>query len=988
VSPLAALSQAASNGTVGVTGRNGVVTLSLPVGNYSVHALGFVGTSLYSGVGQVAVASAATNPSVRISLGPAIRLTGSVSNVNPGSNATVTAVIAYAADGTPTYSWATNGSYSFYLPAGAYSLLAVQGSESSGATIYAALSPVTLSYPTVVNLQPTAAISARFTVGTLLSSGTLFPAAGARVTISAGNNGPAVSSIADSNGTVAVFVPSALPLTSTTYCVGASATGFVTTTDCGVSPGNLASMSRFALSLIPVAVTVRAVGVPSGTSVTVNLTAASPTAINRTLVGGPTWSLNLPPGTYTVSGWAPTGSGSVVYRPALAQNSTVAFGSPAATLTLTLVSQTNSTGKLVLPTHAVLANVTVSISSPTFNTSVNGTNYTKGFFAPPGSYSAYATVSVGANTYVALRPVTISSSGVVTPSLTVTTPGYKISGTLVKSGGVTLPVNTSVTLTASSGATARVLATDGNFSAVLPGNTSYAASAAVVTLAAGPEGTYYQSWVAIPGSTCVLGSASTGCSVTLIATTQLVWLNGTLTAPGVPGLVSGTVRITGPSPYQNITVIPATNGTFSVQVLPGSYSLYATGGGGSSPLAAFVSVAVSFSASQPVLVSLSPTWTDTVSVLAPAGAAPLLGLVNVTVTNAFGVLVTYSNVAPSSPLMVALPVGSYTVSASSFGAPFGVSSRASANGTVRVVNGNVGTVLGLAYVYTYSADVSLVGTTHATVTSPGTASFSFTVRNSGTAPILVHPVGSPAIWGFNFTFSNVTLAPGAGSSTLQAGVSIQVPSGTATNHPVVVIDLELANNTVVGSISPTVNLVPYYGIAAGPSPSSPAQVGPSTALVPFYLANRGNTVVSVALTVVDLPRVNSLGWSVTFRGASATIPNGTVELNAFENSTYFVNLTTSQTIFIPVGQLTVQASVLNQSGSYQAAALLRVPTASVHPGSSNGTAEVTVVGPAVGPAPSNLPDWVIPLLSFIPAIALVVGVITYRWWRTRRWTRR
>jgi hypothetical protein len=42
----------------------------------------------------------------------------------------------------------------------------------------------------------------------------------------------------------------------------------------------------------------------------------------------------------------------------------------------------------------------------------------------------------------------------------------------------------------------------------------------------------------------------------------------------------------------------------------------------------------------------------------------------------------------------------------------------------------------------------------------------------------------------------------------------------------------------------------------------------------------------------------------------------------------------------------------------------------------------------VGAVPSNLPDWVVPLLSFLPAIALVLGVITLRWWRSRRWTRR
>jgi len=47
-----------------------------------------------------------------------------------------------------------------------------------------------------------------------------------------------------------------------------------------------------------------------------------------------------------------------------------------------------------------------------------------------------------------------------------------------------------------------------------------------------------------------------------------------------------------------------------------------------------------------------------------------------------------------------------------------------------------------------------------------------------------------------------------------------------------------------------------------------------------------------------------------------------------------------------------------------------------------------VSGPTLGSPPNLPPDWLVPFLSFVPAIALVVGILTYRWWRTRRWTRR
>jgi len=984
-SPLAALQSAAGNGTLGISGANGVVTAALPLGNYSVTALGYVGTTLYSGVGEVAATSLLLNPSIVLALGTAIRLTGSVGSANPLG--LTTAVIAYASDGSPAVTWAVNGTYSFYLPSGTYSLLALQGAASGQGAPYAALSSVTLGYPTRVNLQPTVAITARFSVGTVLASGSLFPAAGALVTIAAGSNGPTVSAFAAQNGTVVVLVPATLPLPATSYCVAAGASGFVTADRCGITPNGLAAMSQFSLSVHSVAVTVRATGGPSGASVTVNVTAASPTASNRSLTGGPTWSLNLAPGTYSVTGWAPSGSRSVLYRPDAPVNYTIPFGATSATFVLALVSQVNSSGTLSLPPGGLLSNATVSISSTSFNATVPGTNYTTGFYAPPGTYSAHATVTAGGKTYALLQPITISSKGTITPGLSLTTTGFTITGSLVRSSGVTLSVTTVVTLTSPSGATALVPATAGAFSAVLPGNTSYAVSAGFTTLGVSAAGTYSISWVPSPGSTCSVGNASTACPVTMVPTTQLVWLNGTLSAAGVPGLIPGSIRLFGPSPYQNITLSTTSNGTFSLRVLPGTYSLYAAGGGASDLLAAFTTVSAALSGPSSVAVSLLPTWTETISVVGPSGS-PLLGAVNVTVTNAFGVEVAFSNVALSTGLVMALPVGTYTVSAASFGAPYGLSARASASSTVRVVNGNVGTVLDLTYQYTYSAAVTAVGTSHATVTSPGTATFAFSVRNSGNTPIVVHAVGSPAYWTFNFSFSNVTLAPVGPGSLLAATVLIQVPGGTPVAHPGVAIDIELANGTAVGSFSPTVQVVAFYGLSLGPVSSTHATVGPSSVLVPFYLANTGNLVETVALSVVDEPRVTSLGWSLEFQSSSAGVPTTSVSLGAFSNTTYFVNLTTTQTVFVPVGALTVQGSVVNATGSVQASGVLPVPTASVRTGTTNGTVPVTVTGPAVGAAPSNLPDWVIPLLSFVPAIALVVGVITIRWWRSRRWTRR
>ena len=252
----------------------------------------------------------------------------------------------------------------------------------------------------------------------------------------------------------------------------------------------------------------------------------------------------------------------------------------------------------------------------------------------------------------------------------------------------------------------------------------------------------------------------------------------------------------------------------------------------------------------------------------------------------------------------------------------------------------------------------------------------------------VHPVGSPAYWGFTFSIGNVTLLPGASGGTVTGTVVIDVPALTPSVHPGVVISFELVNGTSIGSFSPTINVVAYYGLAAGATSSSPPQVGIDHAIVPFYLSNTGNVLESVRLSVVNAQQLAAQGWSVSFRSISGALSSNVVSVDAYTNTTYSVNLTSTSSIFLPIGEVTVQGSVLNQSGAVQAIAELPVPIATFTTGTSNGTAPVTVTGPGVGAVPSVLPDWVVPLLSFVPAIALVVGVITYRWWRSRRWTRR
>jgi hypothetical protein len=183
-----------------------------------------------------------------------------------------------------------------------------------------------------------------------------------------------------------------------------------------------------------------------------------------------------------------------------------------------------------------------------------------------------------------------------------------------------------------------------------------------------------------------------------------------------------------------------------------------------------------------------------------------------------------------------------------------------------------------------------------------------------------------------------------------------------------------------------VNVVGYYGVAAGPS-GLPIRVGLDTAEVPYYITNTGNVAETVVATIADSARLEGLGWTSNL--TSGATPGQVVKsLAAGDNVSLHVNLTATSSVFVPPGTVTITLSVLESSGSVSATTTLTVPIASVSARSTNGVPPVTVTGPSLGTSPNLPPDWLIPLLSFVPAIALVVGILTYRWWRRRRWTRR
>ncbi len=987
-SPIGPLRAAALNSTLFWTNNAGEISATLALGNYTVYSSGYVGTTQYAGFEDVYPGS--TSPSVfpTLNLGPALRLTGSVASVGPVVANTSTIVNILGSSGSTVSTWTdSSGAFGILLPTGTYSLYALQGATSTSATIYAALSSIDLTYGRTVSLDPVVATAVRLTVGTPNAAfpGGLFPAANATVTFSTGNAMASWSTVASTAGNVSLFVPSTLPF-GATYCLSGQALGFLAQEQCGLTPSGLGALTQFPLTLATVPVSLTFTGYPSNLGLRVNFTATSPTSVSQTLYGGPNFAFSALPGSYRITVAAPA-LPSGQYLTVQLTNVTVPLGAGTTAFTVRLAAQIVSKGTLTLPARVPNTNVSVELTSTLVNVTVTGKQYTQGFYARAGvTYTAYATApGTNNSTYVSLSRVTINATGIVTTPIVLTTLAARVTGNLTQSGGSILNATTPVTFQSPRGGSLTVLAKDGFFALHLPPSLSYGVSLNTTVLISAEGGrSAYQSFTTTPGYTCSVGINSTNCAVGLVSTTLLTWINGTVTALGIPYAFSGTLSLYGPFPSTNVTTVPVTNGVFTAHVLPGVYVGYPVVMDGGFAYANLTTLVATPQMQDPVALFVRPTWTDTVTLVAPSsGSAQPASL---SLVDVLGRSIFFTGVAYGTPVGVALPAGVYTIEAGARGTPFGVAATATASTIVSLLRGNAATSLTLAYAFHPKVNVTIQGATSVTVpASGGTVSFAYLVTNAGDSPVQFYLTGSPAYWGFTFSTQNVSLGVLPGTNAVSGEVVISVPAGTVVAHPAVTLQALLTSNrTVIGTSSPypKITVQSYEALSAGSASSLPPSLAPTKAEVPFYVTNLGNIPATIQLTIADTSRLTGLGWnaSLTYEGKAVV---GAQTLAPQDNHTFLVVLNATGTVFVPPGTVTVTAALLNTTTPISQTVVLRVPIAPLQV--TRGA--LTVTGPSIGSAPTT-PDWLIPLLVFVPAIALVAGALVIRWWRTRRWTRR
>ncbi len=971
-----------------LTNGSGVVTARLGLGNWSVYAMGAENGTWLAGIGNVALDRAPGQFVIPpLSLEPAQVLSGvtSLAGTSTGSPG-VLLTLETATGATLTALSNATGAYSLYVPSGTYSLLATYDAQSPSLA-QAALAALDVLGPTHLDLSLTRAITFSGTTGYLTHSGTFLTVPRVSLAIRESPDGATLRMVSGLNGSFSYV----LPATNATFTIQAERTGFFSSSYGPLDESGLLGLGRISLTPRPILLNVTVTGVPPTETVPpeLNFTTSSPGGTNTT-ASGTFVSVSLTPGVYQISGWAPSVSGSGVFRPLANVTLSLPPGNGPTQLTLSFLAQHPYHATFTFPnaTAAGRSAAEVQLISANASLVLNGSQLAAGFTAPAGNYTLWITAHNGTSQYSFLGRVLLTSQDTMVPdNFSLTAAGTLRVVLMTPQGNV---LNASVPFQV-----------EGPNSSLLSLNTSSAGVGTLVlpldlpvsvtlnaTLLRSVQGVLrYETFTTPTGISCVANTTSPAtCSIPLQETQSRTLLRIRLSQGGAISSANGTLYLNELGSPANATVsIGIREGSVTIPVYPGLYTMEAVVDPQGVPAANLTTLTVPYNATgDNVTMALSPGWVDTLTFSAPPGVSvPSSLLVNVTIPGTAASL-GFSGVPVDAPYALVLPQGTWAVNASAT-VPMTVPVQGTA--TVTIVAGNVATQMPLVPQYVRTASLTLVGQQSVTASVGSNVTFNLVLRNTGNTPFRVRLAGSPSTLKISFQPSVVTLGTGLSNSTAEVEATLVVPVGTMVNHaPLVFQALLNGTQRILANATPgpQVNILPIHALNVGETDSSNI-VGSGLLEVGFHVGAAGNTPENVTVVVANEAALVQDGWSVSLETLQGKALGSSLILSPGQPPTQgIVKLTARTSAPVPPGSVLIQVQDRTFPGASRSVSL-SLPTSA-----AMGIPSISpVTGPAVGTpqSPSWLPTLYL-ILVFVPGAAIVAGAGTYRWWKTRRWVRR
>ncbi len=967
------------------TGSGGWIHATVSIGNWSVYALGVVNGTYVAGIGDFHLT--ASNAEVFsggsvLTLSPADPLSGRTYDPTAGSapqsGVTVTLQDKNGAELTTTTN--STGAYRVWLPDGTYAVTAnVSRAGQSGA----AMAGVVVNGPTTLDLTMSTSVAYRAQVGYFSPQlGTFEPLTGVGVNLTLDQAAATVRLTSGPEGNLSFI----LPQTTSSFTLTTSVYGFSPYHLGPVPESTLTSTSRVVLNIsqVPVQVLVRnASGASASPQVNFTGLSASTRSVNVT---GTNVTLELYPGEYSVGAWAPIAGGGVL-RPFTNSTLSVPIGSSGVSLALSVVPslqyRVNST------TYAVsLSGTKAELSGALGTLTFNGTRLLRGFDAPSGSYNLWLTGLNGSQPVSFFDPVTLYANGTASPSKVTLLPAGVLDFSMRAPFGREVNTSLAVGITNGNGTSSSFTTyASGNATLTLPRG-GYTMSVNTTALLDVNGVTQYWAISTNPrADTCAVAPlGSSNCVLTVNVTRALDVVAASLQLNGA-SISGGTGTVTA-IPFNGAAteVFPVSGSSVSLSLLPGRYTLYTVLSATSAPMVNVTTLTIPYSASPiPVVLDLQPGWVQTLAISGPSGL-PTPSSFNLSFSHpGGGLMVNLTNVSFGS-YALALPSGSYHVQVSSFVAPWGprVDLLGTTNLTVAAANSYVPFPLQPQYQRTVS--MTLVGNPNPVTGNGGTVSYQIVVNNTGNAPLSLTASGAPSTWPIRFSPGNFTLGPATNNRSRVIEVQLTVPLSEPATIPTIVFQLAPSSGgSAIASVNAPLTLIKTYQFTMGATTSF-NQIRAGAILLGFHMTATGNSGEQVSLSVGNGAELSQDGWSYVIAAVSTGQPvYGTESITPgaqpFQGSVELFPHSPAPIIPGSVQVLGVDSAHPQVTGI---AYLTVVGHATI---ALNATPVVS--GPSVGGSPPpDYQTWLFPLLTVLPAIVIVAVAGSWRWWKTRRWTRR